>query len=75
MGRTLNINFNSVTHHQEIIHPFLDIGSSHSGVKAHILEWLTEQYGDKCSVGFDGVDYFIDFPTEPDLTMFLLRWS
>lgn len=55
-------------------HPILIIGSSHSSIKQPILEWLVETWGDKVSTGFDGDNYYIDFPTEADLTWFKVRW-
>ena len=63
------------TYEPTIDHPILDIGSSYSGVKTPILEWLQEKYGDTASTGFNGDEYYIDFPTEADITLFMLRWT
>ena len=65
---------NSFTVYQEIDHPILSIGSSYSAIKEPILVWLHEQYGNQIHYGFDGKEYFIDFPSEADKTMFMLRW-
>lgn len=63
-----------LTYERKIDHPILDIGSSHSWVKAHIQVWLVNHYGNDITIGFDGNDYYIDFPTEADLNWFKLRW-
>ncbi len=57
----------------EIDHPILDIGSSYSSVKPHILDWLIKHYGNNFSIGIDG-EYYIDFPTEKDLLWFKLKF-
>jgi hypothetical protein len=58
----------------EYDHPILIIGSSYSSVKQPIMQWCAEIWGDRVSMGFDGDDYYIDFPTEADLNWFKLRW-
>lgn len=72
MGKTMYINPN--TFEPDIYHPILDIGSSFSSIKPHIMEWLKEHYGNSVNVGFSDGDYYIDFPTETDKTLFILRW-
>lgn len=57
-----------------IEHPILDVGSSYSSVKQPIMAWCAEHYGNRISMGFDGNDYYIDFPTEADVTVFKLKW-
>ena len=67
---------NPVTFEQDIQHPILNIGSSYSSIKPDIMEWLAATYGTRVQPGFD-VDceeYYIDFPTEADVTWFKLRW-
>jgi hypothetical protein len=58
----------------EYEHPILIIGSSYSSIKQPILEWLVDTYGTDVKTGFDGNEYYIDFPTEADITWFKLRW-
>lgn len=67
---------NPVTFEQDIRHPILNIGSSYSSIKTPIMQWLAENYGNKVNCGFDGEceEYYIDFPTEADVTWFKLRW-
>lgn len=62
------------TYEHSINHPVLDIGSSQSWVKTHIQVWLVNHYGHDFTIGFDGNDYYIDFPTEADIAWFKLRW-
>jgi hypothetical protein len=75
MGRETVVD--PVTFETEIDHPILDIGSSYSSVKYPIIEWLVDRYGTNCSTGYDGDagQYYIDFPSEKDITVFLLRWT
>lgn len=63
-----------VTYEQPIDHPILNIGSSYCLVKFHIIEWLDDTYGDQVKTGFNGTDYYIDFPSEEDITFFKLKW-
>lgn len=64
-----------MTFEEHIDHPILSIGSCSANVKQPIWDWLKEQYSDsECSVGFDGSEYYIDFPTEADVTWFKMRW-
>ena len=74
MGKTTHID--PTTYEPVVEHPILDIGSSYSAIKPHIMEWLREHYGDRVSAGFDREqgEYYIDFPTESDVMLFLLRW-
>jgi len=58
----------------EYDHPILIIGSSYSSVKQPIMQWCAETWGNRVSMGFDGDDYYIDFPSEADLNWFKLRW-
>lgn len=60
---------------QPVNHPILDIGSSQASIKQHIQEWLVNCCNNECRWGFDGKEYFIEFPTEEDMALFLLRWS
>lgn len=62
------------TYERPIDHPILDIGSSYSWVKEPIMDWLVETYDDNFKIGFDGIDYYIDFLSEADLTWFKLKW-
>ena len=62
------------TFEHDIDHPILEIYSSHSSIKQPIMEWLVETWGDKLGMGFDGTDYYIDFPSEADMNWFKLRW-
>lgn len=62
------------TYEPMIDHPILDIGSSYSSIKVPIQKWLFDTHGDKFETGFDGNDYYIDFPTEADLNWFKLKW-
>lgn len=57
-----------------IDHPILDIGSSNTIIKWPIVQWLTDTYGDRFSTGFDGTNYYIDLPSEEDITWFKLKW-
>lgn len=66
-------SFNPMTYEEEWEHPILYVGSSHSSIKQPIMEWLAETYGTEVQPGFDG-EYYIDFPTEADVTWFKLRW-
>ncbi len=72
MGRTTVVN--PMTFESEYDHPILNIYSSHSSVKQPIMQWCAEIWGNRVSMGFDGDDYYIDFPTEADLNWFKLRW-
>ena len=72
MGRMSLINPH--TFEAEYDHPILNIYSSYSSVKQPILAWLVENYGNRASTGFDGNEYYIDFPTDADLMWFKLRW-
>ena len=56
-------------------HPILDIGSSYSSVKSEVLEWLSKHCDDQFDVGFTAGGYYIDFPTESAMILFVLRWS
>lgn len=75
MGKTTHID--PTTYEPVVEHPILDIGSSYSAIKPHIMEWLHEHYGARFSAGFDREqgEYYIDLPGESDVTLFLLRWS
>lgn len=55
-------------------HPILVVGSSNSTIKWPIMWWLIDTYGDRISTGFDGTEYFIDFPSEEDITWFKMKW-
>ena len=74
MGTTVSVN--PVTYEPDVSHPILHIGSSYSSIKQPIMEWLAENYGTRVQPGFDTEveDYYIDFPTEADVTWFKLRW-
>lgn len=72
----IRVNFDPLTYEEEWVHPILHIGSSYSSIKAPIMEWLAENYGTRVQPGFDTEveDYYIDFPTDADVTWFKLRW-
>jgi len=73
MGTVVGVN--PMTYEEQIEHPVLHIGSCSANVKQSIWDWLKEQYSDgECRVGFDGSEYYIDFPSEADVTWFKLRW-
>lgn len=72
MGRMTAVN--PQTFEAEYHHPILNIYSSYSSVKQPIMEWCASTWGNRVSMGFDGDDYYIDFPTEADLNWFKLRW-
>jgi hypothetical protein len=72
MGSEVYVN--PMTFEPAIDHPILDIGSSYSSVKQPIMQWCAELWGNRVSMGFNGDDYYIDFPTESDLNWFKLRW-
>ncbi len=58
-----------------IEHPILDIGSSYSSIKPHIIKWLAEQHYNVLDiVGIADGNYYIDFRTEEDMIWFKLRW-
>lgn len=63
-----------VTYERPLDHPILVVGSSNAIIKWPIIQWLTDTYGDRFSTGFDGTDYYIDFPSEEDITWFKLKW-
>lgn len=67
---------NPVTYEPRVTHPILEVYSSHCSIKAPIQEWLVENYGTRVQPGFDGEagEYYIDFPTEADITWFRLMW-
>ena len=74
MGTTVSVNPH--TYEPDVRHPILDVHSSHCSIKTPIMEWLAKNYGTRVQPGFD-VDceeYYIDFPTEADVTWFKLRW-
>ena len=56
-------------------HPILDIGSSSASLQYPIRSWLQDA-GRKWAFGFDGQkgEYYLEFSSEEDRTMFLLRW-
>ena len=74
MGTTVSVN--PVTYEPVVKHPILNVYSSHCSIKMPVLEWLDDTYGDSTYTGFDGErgEYYIDFPTEADVTWFKLRW-
>lgn len=72
MGKTIRTD--PFTFEPVIEHPILEIGSSYSSVKSHILEWMAEQYDIRGIVGSEDRGYYIDFPTEADMVWFKLRW-
>lgn len=72
MGKTTYID--TFTLEPVIEHPILDIGSSYSMLKSHIEDWLDE-HCTEWDIGLEDGEYYIDFPTEEDVTLFLLRWS
>lgn len=72
MGRVTVINPH--TFEAEYDHPILNIYSSYSSIKQPIMEWLVETWGNRLAMGFDGNDYYIDFPSEADMNWFKLRW-
>lgn len=73
MGTTVSVN--PYTYEPDVRHPILNVGSSHCSIKQPIWDWIREQHGDGgCHFGFDGNEYYIDFPTEKDVTWFKLRW-
>lgn len=64
-----------MTFEEHIDHPILNIGSSSAQLKQPIWDWLQAQHGNsECRIGFDGNEYYIDFPSEADVTWFKMRW-
>lgn len=62
------------TFEQKVDHPILDIGSSQASIKQPVQEWLVNNFNNECRWGFDGKEYFIDFPSESDMVWFTLKW-
>ena len=71
MGKVTSAN--PYTYEHTIEHPVLDISSSFAIVKPEIRQWMVDTFG-FCHSGWDCGDYFIDFKTEADKTVFMLRW-
>jgi len=66
-------DFNKYTYEHTIDHPILQISSSFAIVKPEIRKWVIDTFG-FCHSGFDCGDYFIDFKTDEDMALFMMKW-